>query len=181
MIVPITKNDRIRTGAAVPAVILRLGLVAFVVSVALMLIPVLGWQIAATAAIVLGVILPQTFGGWMAIAALAVGMLMSEPSIWQASVAVLAVHVIHAFSSLLFVIPWRGRVVLSALKPTVRRLLLVQLVAQPLALLVMLVFLPGEIASGGVNVEGAAMAGAVALAVFVVLFLMRVRHGRDGS
>jgi hypothetical protein len=170
------RNDWIRSAAAVPSVILRLGLVAFVAVAAALLIPVLGWQIAAIAVTVLGVVLPQTFGGWMAIACLAVGMVMSEPSIWRALVAVLVVHVIHVISSLMLVIPWRGRVVLAALWPTVRRLLLVQLVAQPLTLLVMLVFLP-DATSSGVAVEGAAITGAVALAVVTVLLLVRLRRG----
>ncbi|GGD85175.1 hypothetical protein [Microbacterium murale] len=170
------RNDWIRTGAAVPAVILRLGLVAVVAVAAALLIPVLGWQIAAVAAVVLGVVLPQTFGGWMAIACLAVGMVMHEPSIWRALVAVLVVHIIHVVSSLMLVIPWRGRVVLAALRPTLRRLLLVQLVAQPLTLLVMLIFLSGRTSSGGITVEGAAIAGAVALAALAVLFLMRVKR-----
>jgi len=177
MSAPMRRNDWIRTDASVPAVVLRLGSIAFVALAALMLIPVVGWQIAAVAMAALGVVLPQMFGGWFAIGCIAAGMLMTEPSIWRALVAVFVVHVIHAFSSLLFVIPWRGRVVLAALRPTLRRLLMVQLVAQPLTLLVMALFLPGGRASGGVTVEGAAIAGAIALAVFAVLFLVRAKRG----
>lgn len=172
MIALTSRNDRIRTGASIPSAVLRLGFVVFVGVAALTLIPVLGWQVAAVAAAVLGVILPQTFGGWIAIGCFAVGMLMNEPSIWRAMLAVLVVHVVHVVSSLLLVTPWRGRVVLAALRPTSRRLLLVQLVAQPLTLLVMRLFL-----SGDVTVEGAAIAGAVALAAITVLFLRQVKRG----
>lgn len=171
------RNDWIRTGAAVPSVILRLGLIVLVAVAAALLIPVLGWQIAAVATAALGVVLPQTFGGWMSIACLAVGMVMSEPSVWRALVAVLVVHLIHVASSLMLVVPWRGRVVLAALRPTLRRLLLVQLVAQPLTLLVMLLFLSGGSSSDGITVEGAAIVGAAALAMLSVLFLVRLRRG----
>lgn len=177
MSAPMRRNDWIRTDASVPAAVLRLAFIAFVALAALMLIPVVGWQIAAVAMAALGVLLPQIFGGWFAIGCLAVGMLMSEPSIWRALVAVFVVHVIHVISSLLFVIPWQGRVVLAALRPTLRRLLMVQLVAQPLTLLIMVLFVPGGHSSGAVTVEGAAIAGAIALAVFAVLFLMRAKRG----
>lgn len=168
---PMRRNDWIRTGVAMPAVVLRLGLVAVVMIGALVLIPLIGWQIVAIAAAVVGAVLPQAFGGWIAIACFAVGMLMDEPSIWRAMFAVLVVHVVHVLSSLLLVTSWRGRVVLTALRPTLRRLLLIQLLAQPLTLLVMLLFL-----SADVTVAGASIAGAAALAAITVLFLLQAKR-----
>jgi hypothetical protein len=165
------KNDRLRTAASMSGVVLRAVFIVFVAVVALLLVPVIGWQIAVVVAAVLGVVLPQSFGGWFSIAGVAVGMLMNDPSVWRAMVAVLAVHIIHVISSLLLVTPWRSRVVLAALWPSLRRVLLIQLVAQPLTLLVMLAFLSGE-----VTVTGAAIIGAGALASFAVLFLLKTRR-----
>lgn len=160
------RNDSLRTAASVPALVLRVGFVGIVAVAALLLVPVIGWQVIVVAAAVLGTILPQSFGGWFSIAGIAVGMLMSEPSLWRALVAVLAVHVIHALSSLLLAMPWNSRVVLAALRPTLRRLLLVQIVAQPLTILAMLAFTDESI-----SVAGATVMGAGALAVFAILFI----------
>lgn len=177
MIILNRNNDRLRTAAWMPALALRAGLVVgFVIAAALLLVPVTGWQVAVVAAVLLGAILPHTFGGWISIAGIAAGMLMSEPSLWRAAAAVLAVHVIHVVSALLLAMRWHSRVVLAALRPTLRRLLLIQLVAQSLTLLVMLAF-----TTGGITVAGATVIGAGALAAFAILFLLMMRRTTNGS
>ncbi|MGM7696500.1 hypothetical protein [Microbacterium sp. A84] len=170
------RNDRLRTAASMPAIVLRIAFIVFVAVVALLLVPITGWQVVVVVAAVLGVIVPQSFGGWISIAGVVVGMLMNDPSMWRAMAAVLAVHVIHVVASLLLVIPWRSRVVLAALWPSLRRLLLIQLIAQPLTLLVMLAFL-----SETVTVASAAIIGAGALATFVILFLLRTKRAEKRS
>lgn len=170
------KNDSLRTAASIPAWALRVGFIGFVTGVALLLVPVIGWQVAVVAAAVLGTILPHSFGGWFSIAGITVGMLMSEPSLWRASVIVLGVHVIHVVSALLLTMRWNSRVVLAALRPTLRRLLLVQLVAQPLTLFTMLAF-----TAESITVFGATIVGAGALAVFAILFLRWARSGSRRS
>jgi len=160
-------NDRISTGPAIPAAILRLCLPVAAVLAAL-LIPVLVWQLVVIAMAVLGMVFPHSFAGWLSIGALAIGFLLAEPAIWQITAAVLLVHIIHVMSSLVAVVPWRGIVVLSALRPTLRRLLLVQLVAQPVTLAVVLV------QRSSVEVGVAALVGAAAFATFAVVILIRV-------
>ena len=76
--------------------------------------------------------LPQTFAAWGGAACIVIGMLVSEPDIGRAMLAVLLVHAIHVLTSLTLVIPAGSRVVLSALRPTVIRFVLVQAIAQPL-------------------------------------------------
>lgn len=169
-------NDRVRTGAFVAAIVLRIVFIVFVTLVALLLVPVIGWQVAVVVTAILGVVVPQSFGGWISIICVAIGMLMDEPSVWRAMIAVLAVHVMHVVSSLLLVIPWRSRVLFTALLPSLRRLLLVQVAAQPLTLLVMLAF-----GADGVRIPGAALIGASALAVFVVVFLLRMKRADHHS
>lgn len=176
------RNDWIRTGASTPSLLLRLGVVAVVAVGALLLVPVVGWQVIAVVTAALGVFLPQTFGGWLAIGCLAIGMLIGEPSIWRAMLAVLVVHICHVAFTLLLAIPIRSRIVLAALLPTLRRLLLVQLVVQPLTVLVMLLFRAvGAESADSLMIEAAPIAGTAALAAFVILFLLRGNRTERGS
>lgn len=160
-------NDRLSTPAAVPGAVLRLLLPAVAV-VAALLLPVLVWQLAVIGLALLGMLFPHTFAGWLSIAGVGIGMLLAEPGIWQTMIAVLVVHVMHVMSSLMSVMPWRGPVVLSALWPTLRRLLAIQAVAQPVTLVVLLTH------GSGTTVSGAALVGGAAFAVFVIVVLTRV-------
>lgn len=167
-------NDRIVTGPAVPGVLLRVCL-PIAAALAALLVPVIGWQLAAIGFAVLGMLFPQTFAGWLSIACLAIGLLIAEPGVWQTMVAMLLVHVIHVLSSVLPVLPWRGAVVVTALWPTTRRLLTVQAIAQPVTLGVMLVQ-----AFGVGMVNGAVLAGAAAFAAFAIVILMRIDRRSNG-
>ncbi len=129
-----------------------------------------GWRIAGLLFAVLGMLFPQTLGGWLSIGCLAVGMLLGEPDVAVTMLMVLFVHLMHVLSALLPVVPWRGRVVLSALRPTLRRLLLGQLVIQPVTLGVMLVQ-----QAGGTAIGGAVLLGAAAVVGIVALFAPSVR------
>lgn len=171
------RNDWMRTQVAIPSLVLRIGFIVFVGAAALLLVPVMMWQIAAVVTAALGVFFPQTFGTWMAIVCISIGMVMSEPSIWRAMIAVFVVHICHVISSLLLALPIRSRVVLAALVPTIRRLLLVQIIAQPLTLVVMLaVDVSGDTSLDFGVGELAPIIGAGALAVFAILFLTRMKR-----
>lgn len=171
-----TVNDRLVTGAWAPAIVLRIALVLVVGLGAAVLVPAIGWAVAAVLLAALGAALPHSYGGWLAAVVLAIGMLLQEPDVWRAMLAVLVVHLLHAGSSLLLVLPWRSRVLLAALRPTGIRLLQVQLLVQPLTVLVMLAH-----RFGGGAIAAASIAGAVALGGFVVLFLRGSRRGGDES
>lgn len=171
------RSDWIRTQPALPSFVFHIALIGLVAAAALLLIPVTGWQIAAVVAATLGVILPQTFAAWLAIVCIAVGILINEPSVWRAMVAVLVVHICHVLASLLLAIPIRARVVLGALRPTLRRVLLVQLIAQPLTLIVMLaVRAVGDARFGIGAMEVVPIAGAGAFATFAILVLARMKR-----
>ncbi|MGP6178074.1 hypothetical protein ACTU6U_12355 [Microbacterium sp. A196] len=161
-------NDRMRTGPAVPGAVLQLLLVVVAAGGAVLLIPVAGWQFIVVGTALLGMLFPQSLGGWLSILCLAIGMLMADPGIWQAMVAVAVAHIMCALCTLLPLVPWRGRVVLRALRPSLYRLLAVQAVAQPLTAAAMLVQ-----REDGFRL--AALAGAVATTAFAVLFLLRTR------
>jgi hypothetical protein len=90
-------------------------------------------------------------------------------------ISVLLVHVVHVLSALLPIVPWRGRVVLAALRPTLIRLLLIQAVAQPVVLAVMLVHVAGTVTLGS-----AVLVGAAAVAGLAILFLRGIRRRQPG-
>ncbi|GAA1524387.1 hypothetical protein HD600_000039 [Microbacterium ginsengiterrae] len=161
-------DDGIRTGPAIPGAVMHL-LLPIVATLAALLLPVLGWQIAVIVAAVIGMLFPQTFAGWLAIACLAVGLLLVEPEPWQSMLAVLAVHLLHVLSCVLPAVPWRGPVVLAALRPTLRRFVVVQLVAQPMTFAALWLH-----ALDTTAVPAAALVGAAALAVFAIFLVRRI-------
>lgn len=167
-------NDRISSGPALPGAALQL-LLPITAAAAALLVPVLVWQIAVVGLALLGMLFPPSLGGWLSIACLTIGLLLAEPGIWQAMLAMFLVHLMHVLSSLLPIVPWLGGVVIAALRPTLRRLLVVQLVAQPATLGVMLLQTSATTAVGG-----AVLLGAVALATFTVAFLSRVGSRSNG-
>jgi len=158
--------DQIRTPPAVPGVVLHLLLPLVAAIAAQAGVDIIGWRIAVLACAVLGMLFPQTLGGWLSIGCLAIGMLLGEPELGTTMLLVLLVHLIHVLSALLPVVPWRGRVVLTALRPTLRRLLLGQLIAQPVTLGVLLVQ-----RAEGTAIGGAVLLGAAAVLALVVVFL----------
>ena len=131
-------NDTLQTAPAVSWIVMRVALIAVVAVGAFALNPLVGWQWVAVILAVTAAVLPQTFAAWGGAACIVIGMLVSEPDIGRAMLAVLLVHAIHVLTSLTLVIPAGSRVVLSALRPTVIRFVLVQAIAQPLTVVVML-------------------------------------------
>ncbi|WP_312172683.1 hypothetical protein, partial [Microbacterium sp.] len=88
------RNDSLETAPAVSWLVLRLALVAVAATGAFVLCPLVGWQWAAVVLALLGAALPPTFGGWGAIACIVIGMLVSEPDLGRAMLAVLIEHLI---------------------------------------------------------------------------------------
>jgi hypothetical protein len=102
-------------------------------------------------------------------------MLISEPDLGRAMIAVLVVHLIHVLMSLCLVIPAGSRVVIAALRPSALRLLAIQAIGQPVTAAVMVV--------GGVSAEGssstaqwAVVAGAGAVVALVSILLVRANR-----
>ena len=173
---PRAVDDRISTPPAIPGGVLHALLPVTAAIAAVCIVPILGWQIAIVAFAVLGMLFPHTMGGWLSIACIAIGMLLAEPDIGRTMIAVLLVHILHVLSSLLPIVPWRGGAVLAALRPTLVRLVLIEAVAQPVALVVMLVHGAGVTAVGG-----AVLVGAAAVAGLAILFLLRAKGRSRGS
>lgn len=160
-------NDTVTTGAAVSWLALRVSLVVVVGAGAVALTPLVGWSVTAVLLGVLAVVLPQSFAAWGSVACFVIGMLIAGPDPGRAMIAVLAVHLIHILTTLILVVPVRARIVLRALRPTALRFLVVQAIAQPLTLLVML----GS-ARGTVEAPWIVVAGAAALVTFTVVLIV---------
>lgn len=167
-------NDVLQTAPAVSWIAVRIVLVAVVAVGAFVLNPLVGWQWVAVVLAVTAAILPQTFAAWGGVACIVIGMLLSEPGLDRAMLAVLLVHAIHVLTSLTLVIPRGSRVVLAALRPTAIRFLLVQAIAQPLTIAVML-----GVAGAEGSAPWAVVAGGGAVVAAGVLLLLST--GRSAS
>lgn len=168
------QNDTLQTDRAVSWIVVRVSLIAVVAGGAFVLNPLVGWRWVAVILAVIAAVLPQTFAAWGGAACIVIGMLVSEPDVGRAMLAVLVVHAIHVLTSLTLVIPGGSRVVLAALRPTAVRFVLVQAIAQPLTVAVML---------GTDGIRGSApwavIAGGGAVVVAAVLLLLSA--GRSAS
>ncbi|MGN7949632.1 hypothetical protein ACTJKH_12870 [Microbacterium sp. 22215] len=164
-------NDVLQTAPAVSWIAVRIVLIAVVSVGAFVLNPLVGWQWVAVILAVVAAVFPQTFAAWGGVACIVIGMLVSEPDLGRAMLAVLVVHAIHVLTSLTLVIPRGSRVVLAALRATAVRFVVLQAIAQSLTVVVML----GADGAGG-SVPWAVVAGAVAVVAAAVLLLVNANR-----
>ncbi|GAA1252259.1 hypothetical protein JOF42_002660 [Microbacterium phyllosphaerae] len=169
-------NDVLQTAPAVSWIAVRIVLIAVVSVGAFALNPLVGWQWVAVILAIVAAVFPQTFAAWGGVACIVIGMLVSEPDLGRAMLAVLVVHAIHVLTSLTLVISRGSRVVLAALRPTAARFVLVQAIAQSLTVVVML----GADGAGG-SVPWAVVAGAVAVVSAAVLLLVNANRSTSAE
>lgn len=163
------KDDRIEVGAAVPGWVLRL--LAVVVAAAAMWMLQLPWPlwIACVLGMLIGAVRPATFLLWAGLAGVPLSLLLAEPHAGRTAVALLAVHLVHVLASLAQTILAAATVQLRALRPTVARLIGVQLIAQAVAAAAMLLPAPGAHGIAWAAVLGAAAVGALVLGAMHML------------
>ncbi|MBW9093967.1 hypothetical protein JNB62_09760 [Microbacterium jejuense] len=167
---PRTHTFRVRAG--MPAVVLRVALVAVTAAGAMALVPVPLWRGIAIVAAVVGAIVPRSLGGWAGAACVGLGMLFAEPLPAQTALGVLMVHAIHVLASLSWVVPAWSWISVRSLLPTLRRFAVVQAIVQPLAFGVAMLAAPEE----GAGMAWAALAGAALLVVAVAFALHALRR-----
>lgn len=168
-------NDSLQTGPAVSWLVVRGALVVVVAIGSAVLCPLIGWQIAAIVLAVVAAAVPQTFAAWGSVGCFVVGMLISEPDLGRAMLAVLVVQLIHVLTSLSLVIPAGSRVVIAALRPSALRLLAVQAIAQPATVAIMLLVAASAQGSPP-TVAWAVVAGAAAVVTLAVTLLVRANR-----
>ncbi len=127
---------------SVPAPVLRIGAAVVILGGVLLLNPYPMWWWVAGAASLLSVFLPRSMGSWLGIACMALGVVLTEPSAGRTALAVLLIHAAHVVASWAWAVPWRSRIRPAVLLPGVRRLLVIQAVAQAVAALMALAVPP---------------------------------------
>ncbi|GAB3598816.1 hypothetical protein [Microbacterium tumbae] len=160
--------------AGIPAPVLRLLLVAVGGGAGFLLNPYPLWQWIGLLAAVVGAAFPQTLAAWGSAAGIVLGILLAEPAPLRTAGALLAVHLVHVLGCLCLTMPLSSRISLAALRPTLARVLLVEVIAQPIALLGVLLPVLGTSGFAWLAPAGALIV--VALAVLV----LRVQRG-EGS
>lgn len=170
------RSHSFRVRGGVPAVLVRVLLVAVTAAGAMSLVPVPLWGGVAITAAVVGAVVPRSLAGWIGGACVGLGMLLADPHPAQTAIAVLVVHAIHTLASLSWTVPAQSWISLRALAPTFGRFAAIQLVAQPVAFGVALLTSPVE----GAGTAWAALAGAAVLIIVVGVGLYALRRA-DGD
>lgn len=165
------RTHTVRIGGSIPALVIRVLLVLVGGGAALLLNPYPLWQGIGIVAVVVGAVFPQTYIAWGSAASIALGILLAEPSPGRTAAALLGIHLVHVLGCLCATIPWRSRVAVRALRPTLRRFLLVEVIAQPIALLA--AFLPA------LGTDGYAWLAPAGAAIVVALAILVLRSERD--
>ncbi|MFJ4166755.1 hypothetical protein ACIPY5_14475 [Microbacterium sp. NPDC089698] len=168
---------------AVPAPVLRFGAAVVIMGGVLLLNPFPLWWWVAGAASVLSVAFPRSMGSWLGIACMALGMILTEPSPGRAALAVLLIHVAHVIASWAWAVPWRSRIRPAVLLPGIRRLLVIQAIAQAVAALMALAVPPlhGPGFAWLAPLGAAVLTGASAIALRVSLGPDPVRRAASGA
>ncbi|MCE4024490.1 hypothetical protein LXM50_00730 [Microbacterium sp. Au-Mic1] len=127
---------------SLPAPVLRIGAAVIIVGGVLLLNPYPLWWWVAGGASLVSVLAPRSMGSWIGIACMAVGMVLTEPSAARTALAILLIHAAHVLAAWAWAVPWRSRIRPAVLLPGVRRLLLIQAIAQSVAALMLLAVPP---------------------------------------
>lgn len=127
---------------AVPAPVLRVGAAVVIMGGVLLLNPYPLWWWVAGAASLLSLIVPRSMAAWLGIACMALGVVLTEQSAGRTALAVLLIHAAHTLASWAWAVPWRSWIRPSVLLPGVRRLLVIQAIAQTVAALMTLAVPP---------------------------------------
>jgi len=160
------RDDVLEIGPWIPGVVPRVALVALVAGASAALGLAAGWQAAAVAAVIIGAVWPRTGLAWFSLVVVPLAVLWQPIDLGHTMIAVAALHLGHVLATMMLAVPVRSRVSLAALRPTAIRLVGVQVVAQALA--VVAIVLPR---ADGAGLAWAAPLGACAVAILAVLLL----------
>lgn len=124
----------------------------------------------------LSVFLPMLHAGWVGLCFAVVGLAFTEVSMLDTAVAIAGISIIAVSTPLTNILHWQSRVSLTALRPTIRRLTVIVIVSEALALLV-----PVLAAAGSDSLSWWAPIGAGACVAAVASFMFIVRRTTEGD
>jgi hypothetical protein len=154
-------------GVAVRGVIVITGVLLSVVDYGLT-----GWLAVGIALSLTAAWSPQRLLGWALILFLAAGQLARFPGLsWRFLVLLAGLHLLHVLSMLALGLPWRSWVQPAIFIAPLQTFLMIQVPAQLLAVLALLLLAPSHHGGRPLTIAGFAVVGAVALAGVGLLLL----------
>lgn len=127
-----SRNDRLSVGAAVPGVALRALALVVAVTAGIVLGVPSGWLMVIAVAAIIGGVFPLTAGVWVAAAVLVGAYIQQSADVVPLVVTIAAVHLLHVLGAFSLVARPSSRVTLRALRPTLLRFTVTQVVGQSL-------------------------------------------------
>jgi hypothetical protein len=152
-------------GARIPSVCLRAVLAIVGVLLCLVDYGATGWLAVGTVLSLAAAWAPEYLIGWVLVLFLAAGRLAHQPALnWQFLVMLFGLHLLHVLAMLVLEVPWRSWLQPRVLVAPLRRFLVVQVPAQLLAVLALMLLAPSPDGHRPLTVAGFAVVGALALA-----------------
>lgn len=132
------RSHSLHPGAVIPMIVVRVALLAVMVGTLLVLVAPPVWFWIGVAAAVAAVLEPRTCMAWGVIVITALGLMLGATEPWRTALALAAVTAIHQLATLTQLLPVSGSIQVGAFGPILRSFLIVQAVAQPLGLVLLL-------------------------------------------
>jgi hypothetical protein len=173
-----TSTTVIRAGRSVPALTPRLLVVAVTSAAAVTLVPE-PFTFVAVALALLGAVFPHTLGTWGAAVVIGLSALSHAPDAgdWHLYAMVAVVHLLHVLGAMTLIVEPVGDLQLRTFVRPLRRWLVLQVPAQLVLALALLLQPLARTAAVSATIAGtAAIAAAVAVTVIAVVMMRR----RDG-
>lgn len=177
------RSHSLHPGAAIPMIVVRVALLAVMVGGLFVLVAPPIWFWIGVAAAVAAVLDPRTCMAWGVIVIIALGLMLGATEAWRTALALVVVTAIHQLGTLTQLLPLTASVQVGAFVPIVRSFVLVQVVAQPLALVLLLGWTEQSPDGSAWAAPAAAALLLLAVAGFAVLSRRPAgeRPGRTGS
>jgi hypothetical protein len=158
--------------ARIPAVAVRAVFVIAGVLLSLVDYRLTDWLAVGIALSVWAASSPQSLLGWVLILFLAAGQLGRHAGLdWRLLVLVAGLQLLHVLAMLTLELPWRSWVQAGVFVGPLLRFLTIQVIAQPLAVIVLLVLAPNGHGHRPLSVPEFALIGAAAFAGLALLLL----------
>lgn len=166
----------IRIAHGIPSATVHIGVGAVAVLLSMATVTVPFWLIVALALAVAAAAAPRLHMAWALMVLLAFAQLSHPPLLtdWRPYVLMAGLHLLHVLASMSLAVPLRGRIALSVLGRTLRRYLVIQLLAQGLLIIVLALLTPA-----GVHAVWLAPVGAAALVACAATLVLPIVRDRE--